>query len=127
MHAQVYKAQWRVQTVAVKMLSNTTAKQMEGFKREALILEDLKDTNIVQFMGACFEDSGDSMLVTEFMAGGNLFDAIGNDRDGKLGWYQRCVKSGPQPSQVLGSWLCEHQMGCPSLGAGSNTDSLQCA
>ena len=88
-HAQVYKAQWRVQTVAVKMLSNTTAKQMEGFKREALILEDLKDTNIVQFMGACFEDSGDSMLVTEFMAGGNLFDAIGNDRDGKLGWYQR--------------------------------------
>ena len=87
--AQVYKAQWRVQTVAVKMLSNTTEKQMEGFKREALILEDLKDTNIVQFMGACFEDSGDSMLVTEFMAGGNLFDAIGNDRDGKLGWYQR--------------------------------------
>ena len=45
---QVYKAQWRVQTVAVKMLSNTTAKQMEAFQREALILEDLKDTNIVQ-------------------------------------------------------------------------------
>ena len=47
---QVYKAQWRVQTVAVKMLSNTTAKQMEAFKREALILEDLKDTNIVQVL-----------------------------------------------------------------------------
>ena len=47
-HPQVYKAQWRVQTVAVKMLSNTTAKQMEAFQREALILEDLKDTNIVQ-------------------------------------------------------------------------------
>ena len=30
------------------MLSNTTAKQMEAFQREALILEDLKDTNIVQ-------------------------------------------------------------------------------
>ena len=89
MHLQVYKAQWRVQIVAVKMLTNTTAKQMEGFKREALILEDLKDTNIVQFMGACFEDSGNSMLVTEFLAGGNLFDAIGNDRDGKLEWYQR--------------------------------------
>ncbi len=44
---------------------------------------------MLQFMGACFEDNGDSMLVTEFMAGGNLFDAIGNDRDGKLGWYQR--------------------------------------
>ena len=47
----MYKAQWRVQTVAVKMLSNTTAKQMEAFKREALILEDLKDTNIVQVLG----------------------------------------------------------------------------
>ena len=30
------------------MLSNTTAKQMEAFQHEALILEDLKDTNIVQ-------------------------------------------------------------------------------
>ena len=37
-----------MQTVAVKMLSNTTAKQMEAFQREALILEDLKDSNIVQ-------------------------------------------------------------------------------
>ena len=56
--------------------------------REVFILEDLKDTNIVQFMGACF-DEGNAMLVTEFMAGGNLFDAIGNDRMGKLCWYQR--------------------------------------
>ena len=59
-------------------------------RREVFILEDLKDTNIVQFMGACFEE-GSAMLVTEFMAGGNLFDAIGNDRSGKLGWYQRCA------------------------------------
>lgn len=58
--------------------------------REVFILEDLKDTNIVQFMGACFEE-GSAMLVTEFMAGGNLFDAIGSDRTGKLGWYQRCA------------------------------------
>ena len=65
--------------------------------REVFILEDLKDTNIVQFMGACFEE-GSAMLVTEFMAGGNLFDAIGNDRSGKLGWYQRCA----HPSQDLG-------------------------
>ncbi len=55
-------------------------------------MEDLKDANIVQFMGACF-DEGSTMLVTEFMAGGNLFDAIGNDRNGKLGWYQRCALS----------------------------------
>ena len=42
----------------------------------------------MQFMGACFEE-GNTMLVTEFMAGGNLFDAIGNDTSGKLGWYHR--------------------------------------
>lgn len=30
---QVYKATWRVQTVAVKMLTHTTEKQMEAFRR----------------------------------------------------------------------------------------------
>ena len=54
---------------------------------------------MVQFMGACFEDNGDSMLVTEFMAGGNLFDAIGNDREGKLSWYQRWAMSCPMPAR----------------------------
>ena len=54
---------------------------------------------MVQFMGACFEDNGDSMLVTEFMAGGNLFDAIGNDREGKLGWYQRWEMSCLMPAR----------------------------
>ena len=33
MRVQVYKALWRVQTVAVKMLVNTTEKQMDAFKR----------------------------------------------------------------------------------------------
>jgi len=31
--AQVCKATWRVQTVAVKMLLNTTEKQLEAFRR----------------------------------------------------------------------------------------------
>jgi predicted unusual protein kinase regulating ubiquinone biosynthesis (AarF/ABC1/UbiB family) len=31
--AQVYKATWRVQTVAVKMLTHTTEKQMHAFMR----------------------------------------------------------------------------------------------
>lgn len=78
-----------------------------AWQREAFILEDLKDANIVQFMGACF-DEGSTMLVTEFMAGGNLFDAIGNDRDGKLGWYQRCALS---PSEGL----CSAGGGCVPL------------
>lgn len=30
---QVYKATWRVQTVAVKMLTHTTEKQMDAFMR----------------------------------------------------------------------------------------------
>jgi len=32
-------------------------------RREVFILEDLKDANIVQFLGACFEE-GSTMLVT---------------------------------------------------------------
>lgn len=27
----------------------------------------------------------------EFMAGGTLYEAIGKDRSGKLGWYNRCL------------------------------------
>ncbi|KAK9832694.1 hypothetical protein WJX81_001038 [Elliptochloris bilobata] len=87
----VCKATWRVQTVAVKMLLKTTEKQLEAFRREVFILEDLKDANIVQFLGACFEE-GSTMLVTEFMAGGTLYEAIGKDRSGKLGWYNRGKK-----------------------------------
>lgn len=34
-----------------------------GPGREVFILEDLKDANIVQFLGACFEE-GSTMLVT---------------------------------------------------------------
>ena len=56
--------------------------------REVFILEDLKDANIVQFLGACFEEDN-TMLVTEFMAGGTLYDAVGKDHAGKLGWYNR--------------------------------------
>ncbi len=38
-----------------------TAARARG--REVFILEDLKDANIVQFLGACFEE-GSTMLVT---------------------------------------------------------------
>lgn len=71
---------------------------------------------MVQFMGACFEDNGDSMLVTEFMAGGNLFDAIGNDREGKLSWYQRWAMPCLMPAR--------HRVGCL---APAQAESLSCS
>lgn len=30
------------------------------------------------------------VFCAEFMAGGTLYEAIGKDRSGKLGWYSRC-------------------------------------
>ena len=29
-------------------------------------------------------------FLAEFMAGGTLYESIGKDRSGKLGWYSRC-------------------------------------
>ena len=30
------------------------------------------------------------VFCAEFMAGGTLYEAIGKERSGKLGWYSRC-------------------------------------
>ena len=35
-----------------------------GPGREVFILEDLKDANIVQFLGACFEEGSTMLVVT---------------------------------------------------------------
>jgi serine/threonine protein kinase len=57
-------------------------------RREVAILQDLRDANIVQFLGACLKVER-PLLVTEFMQGGDLYDAINRDRNGVLLWYRR--------------------------------------
>ncbi|KAI3430778.1 hypothetical protein D9Q98_009190 [Chlorella vulgaris] len=64
------------QLVAVKVLHRLEERRRgEEFEREVSLLKDLRDRNIVQFIGACL-DGPTPMLVTEFMEFGDLWRAL---------------------------------------------------
>ncbi|PRP81868.1 LRR receptor-like serine/threonine-protein kinase GSO2-like [Planoprotostelium fungivorum] len=74
----VYVARWRETHVAVKQIraEYVTQKQLEDFLHEVAILQRLKaHPNIVMFIGMTFPPQPLS-LVTEFCAGGALFDHL---------------------------------------------------
>ena len=54
---------------------------------QVAILKKLRAENIVRFFGVCVKDS-QTMLVTEFMAGGNLFNRLSEvEIGGELAWH----------------------------------------
>ncbi|KAK9803523.1 hypothetical protein WJX73_002438 [Symbiochloris irregularis] len=86
---QVFKAKWNgVQTVAVKQLIQSTSdKAKTDFLREVAILKKLRAENVVRFLGVS-ADQEQTQLVTEFMAGGDLFHAMQSDRRrSEFNWY----------------------------------------
>ncbi|KAL4419698.1 hypothetical protein ABPG75_006796 [Micractinium tetrahymenae] len=94
----VYKAMRNgVQPVAVKVLgtanvrvSSDVVKAVSNadLMKEISILRACRDTNILQFQGACF-DGQRTLLVTEYMEGGNLTH---NLRTEKVTWWRRGKK-----------------------------------
>ena len=58
------------------------------FAHEISILRACRDTNILQFQGACFQDNR-TLLVTEYMEGGSLTH---NLRAKKINWYRKGKK-----------------------------------
>ncbi|GAB4814550.1 hypothetical protein N2152v2_001596 [Parachlorella kessleri] len=77
-----------VQPVAVKVLlasSDLRQMAMAEFRKEIAILKACRDVNIVQFVGAHIS-SDKTMLVTEYMEGGNLSTNIAA---GRVSWYRR--------------------------------------
>ncbi|KAL3143559.1 hypothetical protein ABBQ38_002357 [Trebouxia sp. C0009 RCD-2024] len=78
-----------VQDVAVKVLINSDAIQVRMFQEEIRLLRSVSfDRNIVQFCGACLQPS-DTMMILEYMAGGDLMRAINNDRTNELRWSRK--------------------------------------
>jgi len=73
----VYKAKWRGTAVAVKELKyqNLNEEVLEEFRKEISILGKLRHPNVVLFMGACTE-APHLCMITEFLAGGNLFELL---------------------------------------------------
>lgn len=80
-----------VQPVAIKITLGhacSEEKVRRQLFREISLLRQLRDNHIVQFYGACLQ--GDRlMLVTEFMAGGDLFRALAGSRKPEFLWPAR--------------------------------------
>jgi len=81
----VYKAKWRGIAVAVKELKyqNLNDEVLEEFRKEISILGKLRHPNVVLFMGACTQGPH-LCMVTEFLAGGNLFELFHEQATPKL-------------------------------------------
>ncbi|GMH92356.1 hypothetical protein TL16_g12321 [Triparma laevis f. inornata] len=72
---QVYKGQYRGMTVAVKTMNTVDQESLERFRAEILLLKDLRHSNIVTLVGACWER--DLMaLVMEFCEKGMVSEVL---------------------------------------------------
>ncbi|EFN59227.1 hypothetical protein CHLNCDRAFT_138200 [Chlorella variabilis] len=111
---QVYKALYDgVQVVAAKVLTGLADERVfQSFVREAAILRDMRDRNIVQFVGICMgsEEEGqpdEAMMIQEFMEAGdlvNIFKALKwRDEAGRrvFGWYARGKRAACDVARVL--------------------------
>lgn len=104
---QVYRAMKSdVQVVAAKVFSDTDSSSRTSsstgrgrsslancvtsdvFKQEIAILKSCHDRNIVQFVGACLQPDV-TIMVMEYLEGGDLYHAIANDSTGRFSWYRR--------------------------------------
>ncbi|KAA6423450.1 MAG: cytochrome P450 [Trebouxia sp. A1-2] len=80
-------SQERLQTLQVLKQQRETL-----IRQEIAVLKSCRDHNIVQFVGACIQRE-QTMLITEFMEGGDLYHAIARDTLGRFAWS---VPDGPQ-------------------------------
>ncbi|MCO5593200.1 hypothetical protein L7F22_047207 [Adiantum nelumboides] len=73
----LYKGTYCGQDVAVKLLKqeNLSSQIEREFSQEVFIMRKVRHKNVVQFIGACSKASR-FCIVTEFMAGGSLYDYL---------------------------------------------------
>ena len=85
---QVYKGLYRgVREVAVKVVSSPDPVAQARFVQEIATLREMRDPNIILFMGASVQ-AGKTLLLMQFMQHGNLWEALRRNTDGSFGWYQ---------------------------------------
>lgn len=65
----------------------TASKDREKMGQEMQILSNMHSPYVTQFIGVCFKPK--LRMVMEFLEGGSLYDAIGDDELGLFTWYKR--------------------------------------
>ncbi|CAK0786624.1 hypothetical protein CVIRNUC_009838 [Coccomyxa viridis] len=89
--AKVYKGRWNGMLVAVKVLHTSVGEVMADFQRECAILERLRHSHVIMYLGMASNAEGQVMMVMEYMQGGDLGTALARDTSSprRLGWYSR--------------------------------------
>jgi len=71
----VYKGKWRGGDVAIKLLKDFSAKELDNFRRESEVMRKLRPhTNVVQFLG--ITSASTLYIVTEYLEGGSLYSLL---------------------------------------------------
>ncbi|XVF59855.1 hypothetical protein PTKIN_Ptkin07bG0309200 [Pterospermum kingtungense] len=77
----LYRGTYCSQEVAIKILKpeRVTEEMLREFSQEVYIMRKIRHKNVVQFIGACTR-APNLCIVTEFMAGGSLYDYLHKQR-----------------------------------------------
>lgn len=90
--AEVYLGTFNGEHVAVKQIdwskSNLGAKEQRAFNREVAIMTKANHPNLVKFIGVASQ-AQPLQIITEFCAGGCLFELLHNQDDVELVWAQQ--------------------------------------
>ena len=74
--------------VAIKVVDSPSPQDRKRFEQEVTLLKACRHPNLIQFLGASvFADQ--TLLVMEFMYGGDLYDQLRKDAYGTLLWSKR--------------------------------------
>mmetsp|Transcript_1080 Transcript_1080/g.3676 ORF Transcript_1080/g.3676 Transcript_1080/m.3676 type:complete len:1341 (+) Transcript_1080:122-4144(+) len=91
-HGNVYKANWGINTTAVKVLlsplSNLSDSVSDAFDREVAFMKWVRHPNLITFFGAGIASDNRAFLVTELMTKGSLREVL-VEEPAMLGWITR--------------------------------------
>ncbi|KAK9847746.1 hypothetical protein WJX84_008136, partial [Apatococcus fuscideae] len=100
-YGKVYKGSlWKGQfIVAVKEFNEPAGRDRRRMGEEMKILANMHSPYVTQFIGVCFKPK--LRMVMEFLEGGSLYDALGDDEMGLFSWYKRGSRIALEVAQGL--------------------------
>ena len=89
--ARVYRGRYHKREVAIKMLycMTLTAETIDNFCREAMLLDGIRDPNVVRVEGVCVRPP--SVCIVMELCVGNLFEYVRLAETGLQDWEHRLM------------------------------------